>query len=174
MGPDLGRPSGERAAGVRSVKAARARVAGMALAWALAGCMQEGAVSIPAPDPVSFETSAYPILLADCGFPACHGDRARFFSVFGPGRTRLSAASEPDDPPTPEELALTYARASSMLVGGPPDGSLLLRKPLAIEAGGAPHGGDDAWGRNVYSSPYDPRWDTLYRWALTADEGAAR
>ncbi|MDX2091200.1 MAG: hypothetical protein SFX73_25300 [Kofleriaceae bacterium] len=128
---------------------------------------EEGeALEVPAADAARFRTEIYPMLLADCGFPACHGTRARFFSVFGPGRTRLDPATAPYDPATPDELAVSYTRARSMLLS--PDGvrrSPLLRKPLAVEVGGAGHEGVDVWGGNVYASKQDPRFQALFFWA---------
>lgn len=123
-------------------------------------------LSVPAADPVLFGTTVYPILLRDCGFTTCHGNPERFFAVFGPGRTRLDPATGEYDPATPYELALTYTRARSMLFG--PDGaesSLLVRKPIPLDQGGAGHKGDDPWGNPVYRSVDDARYVALYRWA---------
>ncbi len=139
----------------------------------VAGCtVPPSDLGVPAPDVEEFAYDVYPILLADCGFPACHGDPDRFFAVYGPGRTRLSPASLPYDPPTAEEVALSYERARSMLVGpGEVYLSPLLMKPLAENAGGTSHEGDDAWGRAIFASTQDPRFETLYFWAISA-EGA--
>lgn len=126
-------------------------------------------VDPPTPDPVGFRTTAYPILLRDCGFAACHGDTRRFFVVFGPARTRLDPATDLDAPVTPEELARTYARAQSMLVGDSARRSLLLRKPLAVDAGGAGHVGTDPWGDAPYTSTSDPSYQALLAWARTGD-----
>ena len=120
-------------------------------------------VTIPTPDVQSFEVNVYPILLRDCGFPACHGDTRRFFRVFGPGRTRY----RPRDvtpllaPATAEELTASYHRARSMLAtDGKVEDSALLQKPLL-----AGHEGHDEWGQNVYWSAADPSYQTLLRWA---------
>jgi hypothetical protein len=132
------------------------------------------------PDANRFATEAYPILLRDCGFPACHGARDRFFRVFGPGRTRLSTSPDldPGDPATSEEIAQSYDRARSMIDAKAPERSLLLRKPLASGAGGAGHKGSDSWGRNVYASAVDPNFQTLRAWVFSLgpaqDAGPAR
>lgn len=120
---------------------------------------------LPTPDQLVFEKQVYPLLLRDCGFPACHGDHRRFFRVFGPGRSRYPQvpALELFDPPTAQEIELAYYRARSMLASE--DGlekSPLLRKPLAAE-----HGGVDEWGNNVYRSENDPAYVTLSSWART-------
>ncbi len=130
----------------------------------------------PEVDRAVFEAQVYPILLRDCGFPACHGDTDRFFRVHGPGRTRLDASTLPYDAPTDEELAATFDRARSMLSGVPdPMQSLLLRKPLEAAAGGSAHVGLDALGRNVYASTDDPSWQVIAAWAgasvMSADAG---
>jgi hypothetical protein len=138
----------------------------------LAACdPPEGDLALPEVDPVTFENKVYPILLADCGFPACHGDPERFFAVYGPGRRRLSPQSLPYDPATPEELALSFTRARSMLVAEDgPARAPLLRKPLAVPAGGAGHAGDDAWGAPIFAGKRDPRYEALYFWATASAE----
>lgn len=112
-----------------------------------------------------FERDIYPILLRDCATPACHGALERFFRVVGPGRVRLSAKTGPLDAATEAEMVLTLTRARSMLGHGDPERSLLLRKPLALAAGGAAHEGHDDFGRNVYRSQRDPSYAALLRWA---------
>ena len=93
----------------------------LALAAVLTACTDpQTDLSVPGADSTVFKTSVYPILLRDCGYTTCHGTSDRFFSVFGPGRARLDPATGAYDPVTPYELALTYTRARSMLVG--PDG----------------------------------------------------
>lgn len=127
-------------------------------------------VQLPSPDPLSFEVEVYPILLRDCGFPACHGDTRRFFRVFGPGRTRYRPREITPllSPPTAEELTASYNRARSMLAdNGPVEESMLLQKPLR-----AGHKGDDEWGQNVYWTEADPSYQTLLRWAKSMRNGA--
>lgn len=146
--------------------------AAVALVAALAACDPgDGGPAVPDADPVVFEREVYPILLADCGFVACHGDSSRFFAVYGPGRTRLDPETEPYDPPTPAELALSFTRARSALAG--PEGvrrAPLLAKPLAVSAGGAGHEGDDPWGASIYLSKEDPRYTALFFWAIATED----
>lgn len=144
------------------------RVALIVLSLALGACAPDtSALYVPEPDAQEFAVAVYPLLLRDCAFPACHGDRRRFFRVFGPGRTRISSAVLPLDPALPDEVAQTYARARSMLSNnGVVLDSPLLRKPLATSAGGAGHEGDDNWGGNVYQTQQDPAYVTLKAWAL--------
>ena len=120
----------------------------------------------PSPSRGAFESDVYPILARDCAFPACHGSPDRFFRVYAPGRTRLSADTEIDALATPEEIDLAWERTRSMLASASSPGeSWLVRKPLALSAGGAPHMGLDEHGRDVYADREDPRWRTLYAWA---------
>jgi hypothetical protein len=117
-------------------------------------------------DAVSFELVAYPILLRDCGFVACHGDPARPFQVYGPGRSRIDPTLSPTAPPTTLEIEASYVRAVSMLsTDRDLDRSLLLSKPLATAAGGQTHGGTDHLGRNVYESRADPNYAALRAWS---------
>lgn len=152
----------------------RLRLAAL-LYLALGGCgYPDGARELPQPDYDAFASDVYPVLLRDCGSPACHGTHERFFQVFGPGRTRLSAESAAHDPSTAQERSLSYTRACSMLID--PKGiahSPLLRKPLARAAGGPGHGGDDVWGRGVYASRDAPGYLTLRNWALSTDDSAS-
>lgn len=147
----------------------------------LAGCaadVSEGAP--PALDRAQFDLTAYPVLVRDCAFPDCHASQERFFQVFGPGRVRmdptlkaLDCTTEPEPPavcPTAveQEHSLAYTRALSMLTAKSVEDSLLLRKPLATDQGGAPHRGRDELGRNVYLSKNDPGWQALRAWAAAA------
>ncbi|MFM2420695.1 MAG: hypothetical protein RL385_5418 [Pseudomonadota bacterium] len=120
---------------------------------------------VPAPDAQTFELEVYPVLLRDCGFPACHGDPDRFFRVFGPGRTRYRASTALFDEPTSEEIELAYHRARSMLANeNGVEHSDLLRKPITENG----HKGIDQWGNNVYRSASDPSYVTLLTWAKGA------
>jgi len=140
----------------------------VALAFLCACGVDAAPLRVANPDADRFANEAYPVLLRDCGFPACHGATDRFFRVFGPGRARLPAVMAPDpgDPATADEIAQSYNRARSMIDANAPARSLLLRKPLAVEAGGAGHKGDDSLGRNVYASTADPGFQVLRAWVL--------
>ncbi len=114
-----------------------------------------------------FQHEVYPVLLRDCAFQACHGAPARFFRVWGPGRARLpTPMGLPDefDQPTVDEISATESLALSMIDDGDPGRSLLLRKPLAVAAGGSGHLGVDKHGRDIYRTAQDSGYLTIARW----------
>lgn len=145
-------------------------IAAVLLAIAALGCngdpVQYGAV--PSPDGATFARDVYPVLLRDCAFSTCHGLPERFLRIVGPGRMRLDPLSKPEDPATLPELALSYERTRDMLsTAAALEDSLLLRKPLEVEAGGQEHVGTDDFGRNQFTSQADPRYLMLAAWART-------
>ncbi|MCP5065302.1 MAG: hypothetical protein GY946_01940 [bacterium] len=144
----------------------RAGPAGTALALlcslAPVSCDDVVEIDIPHPDFAMFETEVYPILARDCAFTMCHGDPARYFQLYAPGRLRLDPEIDLLDPATPEELAISYDHTRAMMLGdGPVRDTPLLRKPRE----GAGHAGVDANGRNVYTGRDDPSYARLEAWA---------
>jgi hypothetical protein len=114
-----------------------------------------------------FVDDVLPVLLRDCGFHTCHGSSERFFRVWGPGRARIDPTTREFDKLTADEWEASYNLAISMVDGRDPARSLLLRKPLAIEAGGAAHRGVDRFGRNIYRSTTDAGYMALRQWVLS-------
>ncbi|HET8935180.1 MAG TPA: hypothetical protein VFN67_17145 [Polyangiales bacterium] len=153
-----------------SMPACRAAAALLALVVCSACSDEQTSATLPEPDGESFAQDVYPVLLRDCGSPACHGASARFFQIFGPGRARMSSEQAPLDLATPQEILESYRRTRGMLEHDTDGLPLLLRKPLELRAGGASHGGRDAYGRNVYASKEAPNYRVLERWAT--GEGA--
>lgn len=136
----------------------------------LTGCVNTpgGPADPPDPDRAMFDEQIYPLLLRDCAFPECHASHDRFFRVFGPGRARLSPDTSMTVPPTDDEREEAYQRARSMLSGAATaEQSLLVRKPLEVDRGGAPHMGIDEQGRDVYPSTEDASYRLLLEWAAT-------
>ena len=147
----------------------------LALASGLAACAAETAQgdgddqdgwSLPMNSKGEFESLVYPVLLRDCGFHTCHGSDQRFFRVWGPGRVRLEEFSAALDPRTSNEVTSSYYNALSFIDPADPERSLLLRKPLATEAGGSGHLGADKFGRNVYRTTDSQGYVALSRWAF--------
>lgn len=148
-------------------------VAPLLLLAAVGACASETTeLTLSTPDRMQFERDVYPVLLRDCAFHACHGSTDRFLQVFGPGRGRMTAEIKPLDPESPLEINHAYDRARSMIDAHNLERSLLLKKPLATEAGGSGHEGADELGRNVYQSKSEPGYAAIQRWVLGA-AGAA-
>jgi hypothetical protein len=136
---------------------------------AVSGCYTPLPTAPPDPDFAAFESQIYPMLVRDCGFPDCHGAPERFFRVFGPGRTRELEETAITAEATESEIRATFERARSMLAGAArAEDSLLLRKPLEVDQGGAPHYGVDAYGRDVFPNKEDSRYEILREWAEAA------
>lgn len=114
----------------------------------------------------------YYVLLRDCAFPACHASQDRFFRVFGPGRAREPGTEFGAGIKNTEGI---FARVSAQEFIDPdnPSQSMLLRKPLAVSAGGMGHGGVDNFGRDVYSSINDDGYRALARWVENGAEQPA-
>jgi hypothetical protein len=150
--------------------------------WFFIGLALVAAIGCESPPPdgpaarrdfAAFRMTVYPVLLRDCGFPACHGAAGRLLRVWGPGRTRLpgiSSTPEAFDLPTGDELSASYSLALSFIDDGDPTRSDLLRKPLAIEAGGVSHAGVDQYGRNVYRTSQDQGLQALLAWVSSVPE----
>jgi hypothetical protein len=135
----------------------------------LSACAQESAAyEFAEPSLEAFERDVYPVLLRDCAMSRCHGAEERFLRVVGPGRARLSKYTSPLDPATAAEVTLSYERARAQIDVGPRrQSSWLLSKPLERAAGGAAHGGQDRFSRNVYASKQDPGYLTLAAWVMS-------
>jgi hypothetical protein len=144
------------------------------LLLALQGCsepLQAGTVA--ARDDSTFTVFVLPVLLRDCGFQACHGSQERFFRVFGPGRTRYSPDTEALAELTGHERDYSYQLTRGMIDQADPARSVLLRKPLAVEAGGSGHEGVDKYGRNVYRTPDDEGYLAIAQWVFSEPAAAA-
>jgi hypothetical protein len=137
--------------------------------------------SPPNANTADFRNDVYPILLRDCAFHTCHGSEQRFFRVWGPGRARLGGRSAFDCPSGDEmvaslgcrsidEIETTFDNARSFIDLKDPRRSLILRKPLATEAGGMGHLGVDKFGRNLYRTTDSPGYLTLSRWVYSIGE----
>lgn len=167
---------------MRAVGNASLRLSAFALALAV-GCASCAETGNNPEDPTAsvrrdfgtFRTDVYPVLLRDCGFPACHGDSARFFHVWGPGRVRIAGdlgLPEAFDLPTGNEIGTTLELARAMIDPDDPERSPLLRKPLAVAAGGAGHLGVDKYGRDVYRTTEDEGYVVLRAWVTSPDPRA--
>jgi hypothetical protein len=108
-------------------------------------------------------------LLASCGFSNCHGAADRPMRLFSPAGNRLRP-NLPTTELTEEEHLANYHRVRGYAAPTSAELPDLLRKPLQTEAGGSGHDGEDAFGRNVYASKEDPRWQLVSSW-VSGDVG---
>lgn len=139
------------------------------LIFAFAACVQgpEEGAPFPVGDLARFETEVQPTLSASCANPSCHGQALRPLQVFAPFQHRLDPALLWRDLPlTQDELTRNQERALALIAGvAAAEESLLLRKPLAAEAGGMSHEGGV-----VFEDRSDAGWITLHGWAEAALE----
>lgn len=146
----------------------------LALAVVAVGCVAGdlGAPrAVPALDRDAFRCRVEPVLAARCAFLACHGDEARPFRVYAPGRLRLGVAV--DAALTAAEREANYAAALGM-AGDEREPPLLVGKPLDTAAGGFYHGGQARFdGDDVFATTADPGYVALADWiaGATADPG---
>ncbi len=139
-----------------------------ALGCAGAGCdHKDEGWQKPSRNFTEFRADVLPVLIRDCGFPTCHGSSQRFLRVWGPGRVRFDPTTTREfDGLTADEATHSFQSALSMIDPHDPSRSLLLRKPLAVEAGGAGHLGADSFGRNLYRTVNDQGYLVIARWVL--------
>ena len=118
--------------------------------WLLIALTASGCASppsprpLPSPDPLAFAAAVQPLLDGRCADPSCHGRPERALSLYSP----LHFRSDPrhtylDEPLDEEELRHNVRMLVAFLVDLPPgttvDDCLVLRKPLALAAGGCDH-----------------------------------
>lgn len=131
-----------------------------------------GSEPLPMGDLASFEREVEPHLVERCASGGCHGRAERPLSLYAPGAYR----DDPsrlflDEPLTRAELEENARRVSAFALTEHARDSLVVRKPLALAAGGVWHGGGD-----VFLDDTDPACGALVRWldarAFPHDGGA--
>ena len=149
----------------------------------VAGCtLDNPAESAPSVSVEFFACAVQPVLARECSFPACHGSPERRFQVLSPGRMRIATEYgiartqiSADDaeagihpPLTAVELDFNVQQALGFAVAaGDVEKSQLLKRPLALGAGGTYHG----IGGDVFPSAQSPGYETLARWLSGAGAG---
>lgn len=161
------------------------------LAWG-AACSS----GVPAPsgpptlDADVFRQAVYPVMLRDCGFPACHASTPMGLAaandpngtrdtaalrVTGPGRLRLARETPLNAPPTDAEIEDARVRATGLVYEGEDcDASPLLRKPLEVDEGGAPHHRLSPHFRDTYRDKDVEGYRILQAWVCTQQGGGAQ
>lgn len=146
------------------------RVVLACVAFAFAACTDAGEGWQPPVHAFRDFQLVVPILQRDCGFHTCHGAEERFYRIYGPGRARLDPETLAYDGLTGEEASASFTSALSMIDARHLEESLLLRKPLAVEAGGAEHGVVDRFGRNVYRTVDDEGYQAIERFVFSVEQ----
>ncbi|MCC6876171.1 MAG: hypothetical protein IT378_17820 [Sandaracinaceae bacterium] len=118
-----------------------------------------------------YERSVQPHVAERCGSGGCHGREERPLALYTPGAYRADPARVfLDEPLTAWELRENARRLSAMALGVRAERSVVVLKPLALEAGGLWHGGGD-----VFTELDDPACRVLSAWLdarTSADAGA--
>jgi len=141
----------------------------IALSLAAVGCAEDQPWELSEASKTSnlYSEGAYPVLLRDCSYFACHGSSERLFQVWGPKRRRLTSATlsgAEERAQIGAEMDKTFEMAIGFVDVNDPGNSLLLRKGLDAQAGGTGHLGLDKYGRNVYRSASSPGYIALAKW----------
>jgi len=144
------------------------------LALMLAGC-QSGladAEDLPAPDEAYFRCNVQPIVTKSCSMFLCHGDTARYFTVFARNRLRFGVDERNAEMVEPE-WRFDYDATRAQIDREEPEKSLLLMKPLDESAGGYYHGGAVEFGQgDVFLSAEEEDYQTLVAWVNGATSPA--
>lgn len=134
----------------------------LAIGVAMCGCRPADPSAPPPPgggnvwvlDEAIFAANVAPVLTArGCDAIECHGGGIR-------GTFALSPAGDKD-------LAFDFEQAALQVTGTDPAASPLLRKPLAVTAGGTPHAGDAEGG--IFVSTADPDYQTILAWIAAGE-----
>lgn len=116
---------------------------------------------LPPADSADFQAWVEPELGLSCAHSSCHGV-ARPLEVYAVFYHRADPGDLATDTPlSAAEHQANFDRARAFLVPEDPAASPLLRKPLAPDAGGVPHGD----GLVVYPTEEEPGWQALAAWA---------
>jgi hypothetical protein len=151
------------------------RSALVALALCLAACDAAGAEVPPRDgDPVLFEAEVQPVLARSCAYLGCHGREGIPLTLYAVGYLRMIDPEGLIDPARPplDERALSSAELEHNRLAivarkdeHDPEGERFLRRLIAPEAGGVPHGD----GTVVYASDDHADLDALRRFLETVD-----
>ena len=104
---------------------------------------EPGSTEAPFADRAVFDLSVAPVLEARCANPTCHGGPWRPLALYAPRLHRMDPADLHRPGPLNEaERSANFERARAFLEEVyEPEECPLVSKPLAVDAGGASHGG---------------------------------
>ena len=125
-------------------------MAGVAMA---AGCPDVGApVQLGVRGQASYAREVHAVIEARCGTLDCHGDARRPLRIYAETGLRLRDELR-GQPLTPEELADNLRAIEAIDPGAAAEEHLLVRKPLAVAAGGQKHLGGELWATRTAAAP---------------------
>ena len=154
----------------------RQRMLAVAL-FGLVGCQDglEDPKPLTALDEPYFRCKVQPILTKSCSAFACHGDARRYYRVFARNRLRVRGSEKDRNAAlTALERGSNFDASRAFVDMNAPRESLLLSKPLDIQAGGSFHRGAELFnGGDVYTDRNDPDFKTLEAWTRGAKEDPA-
>lgn len=154
----------------------RTRILGLLLALVAAGCQDSLTDDAPLPvlDEPYFRCRVQPQVTKYCSALSCHGDTARYYTVYARNRLRLQGGEEQrNDFMTDEERTANYAATRAFVEPGDEDSYVLL-KILDQASGGFYHGGATEFGRgDVFLTRDDPDFAVFIDWINGATEDPA-
>lgn len=140
----------------------------LAVAVALTGCQSaEPTDTLAELDVATYQSQVDPYLGARCATLDCHGMAGRPLRIYSELGLRLRAELR-EQPITAEEQRLNVEAVAGLDPGVAALDHLLLRKPLALAAGGIAHKGTQIWATRD-----DPGYRCLYGWMAATPDAAA-
>lgn len=125
-------------------------LAGLALA---AGCQDVGGtVALGVRDEAVYTREVHVVLEARCATLDCHGDSRRPLRLYAETGLRLRDELR-GQPLTAEELGDNLRAIEAVDPGAAAEDHLLVRKPLAVAAGGQHHVGGELWATRTAAAP---------------------
>jgi hypothetical protein len=118
-----------------------------------------GEAPLSQPSRARFAEEAGPLLGKRCGDVSCHGDGARPYALFTPGRRRLDPTkTHGSEPLDEEEIDANWRAALGFLDAPRGRDTTLIRKALGVGGPGGHRGGA------IFEAPSDPECKAIIAW----------
>ncbi len=125
----------------------------------------EQARELPNLDFESYRCEVEPVLIERCSFVICHGNAERPFRLLAPARYRPGFEGEDEQVRLDDdESRANFDAARAMAQSEGLDGSLLLLKPLDVNAGGFFHEGKLPGGSDAFTAQDEPSYRVIEAW----------